>query len=648
MPKSVIAAIVFSVIFFLCGVCRAPITSGGLKYLGGSLLDAPVFMHEDGPPAAPAAEMELEEVLGTEQAKALALEDQLDDIAEQLDIIQQQVNELIAEQEVEEDDKDKDEEDKEKEDEKEKENNKKTYPAILIYEVKVNPIAERFVRLYNPNGQDVDLTGWYMQRKTATSDTWNSFVSSTYFEGKTIQANGYFIISRELAGSDILLNITLSDGNSLALKNPNKEVVSEISCQETQAVSTTGAGSSEPTYLKILISEIKPSPIDGRFVELYNPNSQDVDLTGWYMQRKTSDDYSSFVTKTDFEGKTIAGKSYFLISRSDEAADILKDNLTITENNSFALKNPKQDVSDEFALAGLPVPLKEQSLGRKWDEELGEYKNIGDNSKGFEIQIPTPKAQNITWVEPESPVLESIEITISPSKTVYFTGEELDISGLEVTGFYSDSSFNIETVELENISGFDSSVAVTGQVLTITISGKTTVYAIDILEPLIAKNILINEIQIEGETTKDDWVELYNPNDFEFNISQWSIQRSPSTGTIYRKNFGADDKIIALGYFLIVRNDASQALLDIADMSCSALQLSSGSSVYLVKNQEDIEGGDDEDIIDKVGIGENAFSFETVSAPVPPARQSIARNSGVDTNDNSADFVVSEAPSPGS
>ncbi|MEK7562350.1 MAG: hypothetical protein AAB509_01575, partial [Patescibacteria group bacterium] len=121
---------------------------------------------------------------------------------------------------------------------------------------------------------------------------------------------------------------------------------------------------------------------------------------------------------------------------------------------------------------------------------------------------------------------------------------------------------------------------------------------------------------------------------------------SPESGNIYKKNFEAGQKIIAKGYFLIVRNDASQNLLDIADMTCSALQLVENSTVYLVKNKEEVADGSDLDIIDKVGIGEKAFAPEGAYALVPPAQKSITRTGGADTNDNNIDFIISDTPTP--
>lgn len=191
----------------------------------------------------PAAEIIIE--------NSFVLQEELDNIAEKLDIIKQQVAELVAEKAIA----------KKQEVEEKEENNKKeeivlaenqaelpkitvkkiegesapkpVYPKILISEAQILPIENRFIELYNPNESDVNLTGWYLQRKTATSDSFNSLVSSTKFEGKIIPANGYFLIAKQDVSADIYIDdLTLSESNFLILKDPNRDVSDEASWPE--------------------------------------------------------------------------------------------------------------------------------------------------------------------------------------------------------------------------------------------------------------------------------------------------------------------------------------------------------------------------------------------------------------------------------
>ena len=298
------------------------------------------------------------------------------------------------------------------------EKNSPIYSRILISEAKAYPIEQRSVKFYNPNAFAVDLTGWYLQRKTQNSDSWSSLVSSVKFQNKTIMPAGYFIISRSDVLADIFVDdLTITENNSLALKSPDGEI-SDIAYTPPEIITSAGGGggggSAPNAYPKVLISEVQfagQTDEKQEFVELYNPSNTDVNLTDWYLQRKTSggSSWSTYVSNNLFSGKTIPANGYFLIARSGyyaELADISTDN-AITDNNSFALKNPNGDISDklgfgaalDFELLATVSPSLGQSIGRKFSEG-GTEQDTDNNLADFEIQTPTPKTQNETYAEP--------------------------------------------------------------------------------------------------------------------------------------------------------------------------------------------------------------------------------------------------------
>lgn len=57
------------------------------------------------------------------------------------------------------------------------------------------------------------------------------------------------------------------------------------------------------------------------------------------------------------------------------------------------------------------------------------------------------------WEDIPPVTLESIEITTPPTKTTYYVGEALDLSGLVVTGRYSDGTTAALDIGLGHISG---------------------------------------------------------------------------------------------------------------------------------------------------------------------------------------------------
>jgi len=117
--------------------------------------------------------------------------------------------------------------------------------------------------------------------------------------------------------------------------------------------------------------------------------------------------------------------------------------------------------------------------------KVDQVLTITDGSKTttFKVQILT------------APItLQSIAITTPATKLSYTVGDKLDLTGLVVTGTYSDGSTKSESITATNITGFDSGTAVVDQVLTITVGSKTTTYKVQIVaEPITPTGISLNK-----------------------------------------------------------------------------------------------------------------------------------------------------------
>lgn len=139
---------------------------------------------------------------------------------------------------------------------------------------------------------------------------------------------------------------------------------------------------------KVVINEIQISPTESRFIELYNNGSSAVDLTGYYIQRKTENgsSWSSLVTSTNFDSKSIAAGGYFLISRSAlPGSDIVLGSLTITESNSLQLKNSSGEVVDKVCFSGAGDCADAIEA-----ENPNEGQSITRNGSAFSVTAPSP------------------------------------------------------------------------------------------------------------------------------------------------------------------------------------------------------------------------------------------------------------------
>ena len=80
------------------------------------------------------------------------------------------------------------------------------------------------------------------------------------------------------------------------------------------------------------------------------------------------------------------------------------------------------------------------------------------------------------------PELTAITVATPPQKLIYRVGEALDLTGLAVTGRYSDGAEKPMAVTAENVTGFNSAAPAAGQQLTVTVEGKTAEFTVKIAD----------------------------------------------------------------------------------------------------------------------------------------------------------------------
>lgn len=176
-----------------------------------------------------------------------------------------------------------------------------------------------------------------------------------------------------------------------------------------------------------------------------------------------------------------------------------------------------------------------------------------------------------------------------------------------------------------------------------------------------ANHVVISEIQVAGggltPSADDEFIELYNPTPDAVDISSWSIQKETTGGAFTRKNFVSPAVIPAYGYYLIANNSYDNAANVNPDLWHNSFNLATtGTTVFLVRDQTPLTTGEEESIVDRVGIGTNALDAEgTPFTPIPPNDQSIERKpgagdpaggNGIDTDNNAADFEIRAISEP--
>jgi hypothetical protein len=164
--------------------------------------------------------------------------------------------------------------------------------------------------------------------------------------------------------------------------------------------------------------------------------------------------------------------------------------------------------------------------------------------------------------------------------------------------------------------------------------------------------IIINEIQIEGQTSKDEFVEIFNSLNEEVDLTSFSLKKKTSTGS--ESNLVSSDKfsgtISTGGYFLIVPQPKDDGTPNYQGEVPPDL-FYSGKTYSIAANNTVLLYDSNNNLIDKVGFGQ-VQDFETSPFPQNPSKnQSLGRKwneanqNYQDTDNNQEDFEI-QPPTP--
>lgn len=157
--------------------------------------------------------------------------------------------------------------------------------------------------------------------------------------------------------------------------------------------------------LPILINQVMLGQNEGaknEFIELYNPNNQNVNLEGYILKKKTlSGTESTLISAKSFIG-IIGAQSYFLVSSSEFKDNIRADlsyssTASLSKDNTIILYNNKKEVSDKLGYGSssdyfvAPAPtLKNNQILKRTDINIAQP----DNSKDFVLKEGEVEIQN--------------------------------------------------------------------------------------------------------------------------------------------------------------------------------------------------------------------------------------------------------------
>ncbi len=297
--------------------------------------------------------------------------------------------------------------------------------SVLLSEIQVGggKAADEFVELYNTGNDAINLAGYSLRRKSQSDVTAKGSSLKTFGNNDVIPAGGYFLwassggIFKDHA--DTTTGDGLADNNSLGIfdtdgnlvealtwgtghtlpflptqfDNPEKKEsftrnLDTLAWSKTKTVSPTNSKGEiwkeetppppEPKpFTQIVINEVFPNPKEkgdvGEFIELYNPLSETVDLSGWEIHDASTSGKYIFPN-----GKSIGSKEYLVIT--DEGFTLSLNNGKETITLYDAEKRVVHTVSYEKTKEGVTLNL------------------VGDKLRGG--KVPTPGKENLLNTDP--------------------------------------------------------------------------------------------------------------------------------------------------------------------------------------------------------------------------------------------------------
>ncbi len=454
-------------------------------------------------------------------------------------------------------------------------------PTVSVGEIVINEFVSdpsdndvEWIELYNNTHVNINLSGWTIEDASGAKTLLNKQINSFGFivienpKGK-LNNKGDIIILRDCHDNliDKVVYGNLSndglpapqDPYSLARKIDGYNTFNNI--KDFALAEPTKASANiiiledeEQDYSSnnIIISEILPNPIgsdqESEFIELYNNSNNNINLLNWRLRDSSKRQY---IIREEI---ILKPKSYFVIWRSQ---------------SRIALNNSKDEVN-------LYAPNKDKAVQLVKYENAPEgasYNATGSPPIYFWSEAPTPGKDNIIKNKNHPPLVDFDypKETLVGRPIIFDSSDTVDEDGDELRFFWNfgDGIINYlpmpEHTFLRPGNYAVKLVVSDGKASTslekiIKVMPKEIVLARESPNYFIP-NIIISEIMPNpAGRDEDEWVELYNQEDFNVNLGGWQLKSSKQI-FVFPKDFF----LKPLEFRIIDRKQSSLALVNKGD-----------------------------------------------------------------------------------
>ena len=378
------------------------------------------------------------------------------------------------------------------------------------------------------------------------------------------------------------------------------------------------------------------------WIELYNPTDHDFDLaaaTYRIEKAKTAEDPSLIMRIGDPDDGTYPGGTIikahgsYLIARSGANAYYLGRAQAISNREDFA-----------WTGSGYTLYLGTAAISSSADPDIVEAIGFGSDATYFQGSGPAPEiVDNYILNRVKSENKNSSDFNLIKSDD---PGIEWATTTTEVASSTEDVATTTEDI-----------ATTTEDVATTTEDVATTTEDVATTSDEISSSSLaiINKIYSTGD---NDWIELFNPTQFDLNLSlaEYRLEKvktaeDPSLimriGNPLDGLYPGGTTIKAQDSYLIVRDDANNFYKSQADAIATRTDfLWTGSDYSLYLGKGPISSSTDSEIVDLVGFGPGA-SYWQGNGPAPAILDNYVLSRLTRSGNNNLDFNLIKSNDPG-
>jgi len=424
----------------------------------------------------------------------------------------------------------------------------KAIESILVIEVQIAGDSSNndFIKIYNPTNNDLEIDGFKLRKRSSTGS--ESSIRA-FPQGSKILAHSNFLWANSESNfanslsADVSSKTTLAKNNSIAILNSDGLILDSLAWGESSDPFVEGQSSPENPEPNQRLARKQNNGVyqdtNNNGQDFYlNPPSQPSPLQGEGQKSQESLSQEEKISKSQVYAQGIIINEFL---PSPLGADEQEEWIELFNKNSF-----------EVDISGWQLQDK---IGTTTNYIIPE--GIKISPQGFLIfQRPTTKivlnndGDSVSLLQPNGALVENVGYEKAP--------EGQSFARQDPEWFWTTTL----TPGKVNIIAKDENAAEKETAEKTSEDSKKTGEASTVIHP---SGIFINEIlpSPTGPDEQEEWIELFNSNNSEVNISGWQI--SDTTGKVKNYIFSEGAKIATQGFLVLKRPETKIILNNDAD-----------------------------------------------------------------------------------